>query len=137
MTRVAVIVATVSALFLGMSMGCAGGLLFSHFHAGLHPRFVTRGFRGDRRGPPGIPSPPLIVPHLVRMLDLTPAQADAIRDEIEASRSQFAAVRDSLHERIERHLTAAQRQRWRDMVVERYPGETRGRAPHREGDEPR
>lgn len=131
MTRVTVIVAMVSALCLGAAIGFAGGVLFSHHALGMLPRSGGHGFRIERRGPPGEPSPRSIVPHLERMLDLTPEQADAIRKEVEASRSDFAQVRDSLHARIERHLTPAQRDRWREMLRERPPGEPRGRDPHR------
>lgn len=130
MTRVTVILAVVSALCIGSAFGFAGGVLFSHHALGEAPRFGGRGFRLERRGPPGEPSARLIVPHLARMLDLTPEQADAIRHEVEASRADFAQVRDSLHARIERHLTPAQRDRWREMVRERPPGEPRGRGPH-------
>jgi hypothetical protein len=134
MNRATVIVAMLSTLCLGTAMGFAGGVLFSHHALGTGPRFEGRGARfGPRRGPPGEPSPRSIVPHLTRMLDLSPEQADAIRGEVEASRADFAGVRDSLHARIERHLTPAQRDRWRDMVRERShdvsPGGPRGRGP--------
>jgi len=132
MTRTTVIVAVISALCLGSALGFAGGVLFSH-HAMEFPRMGGRGFRGgmERRGPPGEPSPRFIVPHLQRMLDLTPDQAEAIRTEVESTRADFAEVRDSLHARIERHLTPAQRDRWRQMVKEGPPGEPRGRDPRR------
>jgi hypothetical protein len=136
MTRVTVIVAVVSALCIGMAFGFAGGVLFSHHALEWGPHTGGRGMRFERRGPPGEPSPRLIVPHLVRMLDLTPEQADAIQHEVEASRTDFAQVRDSLHARIERHLTAAQRDRWRAMVKERSPGAPRGRDPQRFRAEP-
>jgi hypothetical protein len=90
----------------------------------------------ERHGPPGEPSSRFIVPHLQRMLDLTPDQADAIRKEVEASRADFAQVRDSLHAHIERHLTPAQRDRWREMVKEGPPGEPRGRDPRHDRAEP-
>ena len=130
MTRVTVIVAMISALCIGLAFGFAGGVLFSH-HAFEWGRRGERGMRIERRGPPGEPSPRLIVPHLARMLDLTPEQAEAIRGEVEASRTDFAQVRDSLHARIERHLTPAQRDRWRTMVKEGSPGAPRGRGPQR------
>jgi len=136
MTRVTVIVAMVSALCIGAAMGFAGGVLFSHHALDMPPHMGGRGFRMERRGPPGEPSPRLIVPHLVRMLDLTPEQADAIRNEVEASRADFAQVRDSLHARIERHLTPVQRDRWREMVREHPPGEPRGRDPRTSRAEP-
>ena len=139
MTRTTVIVALISALCLGSALGFAGGVLFSHHvmaedPAALGaPRMGGRGFRGgmERHGPPGEPSPRFIVPHLQRMLDLTPDQAEAIRTEVESTRADFAEVRDSLHARIERHLTAEQRDRWRAMVKERSPGAPRGRDPQR------
>jgi hypothetical protein len=130
MTRVTVIVAMISALCIGSALGFAGGVLFSHHALGLGPPMAERGFRGERRGPPGVPSSRMLVPHLVRMLDLTPGQADSIREEVEASRTEFAQVRDSLHARIERHLTPAQRDRWREMVRERHSENPRGRDPH-------
>jgi hypothetical protein len=136
MNRVTVIVAMISALCIGSALGFAGGVLFSHHALGSSPRFEGGGPRFARRGPPGEPSPRSIVPHLVRMLDLSPEQADAIRGEVEASRADFAQVRDSLHARIERHLTPAQRDRWREMVRERPrdafhdpQGAPRGRDP--------
>jgi hypothetical protein len=142
MTRVTLIVAMVSALCIGSALGFAGGVVFSHHAMGLERHFEPRGGRFERRGPPGEPSARSIVPHLQRLLDLTPEQADAIRGEVEATRTEFAQVRDSLHARIERHLTPAQRDRWREMVDERPPGAPRGRDPHgfraepgREGEE--
>lgn len=141
MTRTTVIVALVSALCFGGALGFAGGVLFSHHAmAGFTP-MGGHGFRGERRGPPGEPSPRFIVPHLQRMLDLTPEQTEAIRTEVESTRADFAEVRDSLHARIERHLTPAQRDRWREMVREGPPGRD-PRRPHRaepgmEGEESR
>jgi len=125
-TRIAVIVAMVSALCFGMTIGFAGGVLFAHHHFDMTPRF---GGREYRRGPGG-PTARLVVPYLRHRLDLTPQQADDIRDEIERTRADFAQVRDSLHARIERHLTPVQRDRWRKMAEEEHPGEPRGRGPH-------
>jgi hypothetical protein len=143
MTRTAVIVAVVSALCIGSAIGFAGGVLFSHHALGMGFRYEPREFHDRRGGPPGEPSPRMLVPRLVHMLDLTPQQADSIRDEIEASRADFAQVRDSLHARIERHLTPAQRDRWRETMKERRSGDPRGRDPHfraepgREGEQSR
>ena len=145
------IVAVISALCLGVSLGFMGGVMFSHHllgGGGLHGmdfgHHGWRGFRHGAPGPPGVPSPRAIVPHLTRMLDLTPAQADAIRGEIERTRGDFAQVRDSLHVRIERHLTPAQRDKWREVSRERNFDGPGGRDPHslrgepgREGDQPR
>lgn len=137
MTRAAIIVAMVSALCLGVSLGFMGGVMFSR-HALLGGRSPDMGFgRHSGRmfhhgptGPPGTPSPRMLVPRLQRLLDLTPEQADAIRGEIERSRGDFAQVRDSLHARIERHLTPPQRERWRSFERERNPGDPGGFDPH-------
>jgi hypothetical protein len=145
MNRTTVIIAIISALCLGSALGFAGGVLFSHRAMAIYSRMGGRGYRGEgfRRGPPGEPSSRFIVPHLQRMLNLTPEQADAIGKEVESTRGEFAQVRDSLHARIERHLTAAQRDRWNQMLKEEHPpGEPRGRDPHRaepgkEGEESR
>jgi hypothetical protein len=145
MSRTTVVIAMISALCLGTALGFACGVLFSHHVISAYPHMGGRGFRGEgfRRGPPGEPSPRFIVSRLQRMLNLTPEQADAIGKEVEASRGDFAQVRDSLHARIERHLTPAQRDRWHEMLKEEHsPGEPRGRDPHRaepgkEGEESR
>ena len=134
MTRGMLAFAMASAVCLGLSLGFMGGVFFSQHHLLLPHRLELREPHGERRGPPGtpgLPPPRVLVPHLVRLLDLTPAQADAIRAEIERSRSEFADVRDSLHARLERHLTPAQRARWRAAVRERHAGE-----PRRRGSDP-
>jgi hypothetical protein len=135
-TRAAVIVAAVSALCLGVSLGFMGGVMFSrHMLLGGRPegmgfgRHPWRMFHHGAAGGPGTPSPRMLVPRLQRLLDLTPEQTDAIRAEIERSRGDFAQVRDSLHARIERHLTAPQRDRWRSMSRERNPGGPGGLDP--------
>ncbi len=145
MNRAAIILAVVSALCLGASLGFMGGVVFSRHHlmsSGLHSggrmhRMLRRGPGGEH----GIPAPHILVPRLQKLLGLTPAQASAIRGEIERTRGDFAGVRDSLHARIERHLTPDQREQWRVVVTERIHGEPRGRGPRslraepgREGD---
>ena len=139
------IVAAISALCLGVSLGFMGGVMFSR-HLLLGGRHEGMGFgrhswRMFHHDPPGTQSPRTLMPRLQRLLDLTPEQADAIRGEIERSRGDFAQVRDSLHARIERHLTAPQRERWRSMERERNPGGPGGldprnprAAPGREGE---
>lgn len=137
MTRLAVILATISALCLGLALGFMGGVMFSrhvlldgsHAHArfGFEHRFPHPFHRGG--GPGGMPSPRMMVAHLQRLLELSPAQADSISAEIERSRGDFAQVRDSLHARIERHLTPQQRERWRSAVKEWNPDERRGPDP--------
>ena len=133
MNRPTLILALVSALCLGSAFGFMGGVVFSRYHLSHHDgrRDFERGPRfGRRGGERGVPSPRNILPHLQRMLDLTPEQSAAIRVEIEGTRGEFARVRDSLHARIERHLTPQQRATWREaMARERNPGDPRGRGP--------
>ena len=149
MSRAAIVLAVVSALCLGASFGFMGGVIFSRhiLHGGPPMGFMPHGSPGGLQhgqSHRGMPSPRALLPRLRRMLDLTPEQATAIRAELENSRGDFDHVRDSLHARIERHLTAAQRERFRRMTNDRDPDETRGldrrtlRAdPGREGEAPR
>ena len=150
MNRAAIVLAVVSALCLGASFGFMGGVLFSRHiqHGGPHFGFnggggfmrqAAPGRMPHERG--GLPSPRALLPRLSHLLDLTPEQADAIRDELESSRGQFDQVRDSLHMRIERHLTAVQRDRFRHMMNGQAADEQRGlhrrtlrAVPGREGD---
>ena len=132
MTRAAVIIAVLSALLVGAAMGLVGGIVFTHH---VLPHFMSRhgGEMRWRHGPPGGPSPRELLPRFTRMLDLEPAQVDSIREEIERSRGDFDAVRESLHVRIERHLTPKQRERMRVLIRERHPGDFGGpmARPHR------
>jgi hypothetical protein len=136
-TRLAVILATISALCLGLALGFMGGVMFSrHVLLGGSRERAGFGFEhrfphGFRRGsgPGGMPSPRMMVAHLQRLLELSPAQADSISAEIERSRGDFAQVRDSLHARIERHLTPQQRERWRSAMREWNPDGPRGPDP--------
>jgi hypothetical protein len=131
MNRGTLILALVSALCLGGSLGFVSGVVFTRYHFrgdgpdhGHGRRIERRGGFGER----GVPSPRRLVPHLQRLLDLTPEQTEAIRVEIESTRGEFAKVRDSMHVRIGRHLTPKQRERWIDVMKE-HPGEPRGRDP--------
>jgi hypothetical protein len=137
MSRGPVILAVVSALFLGASLGFMSGVMFSHhaFNWGgargaLHLRGPARGGLHGPRDMHSMPSTRVILPWLERELDLTDAQVEAIRGEITKSRSELAGVHDSLHVRIARHLTPQQRERFDRVVKERFPGEHRGRRPH-------
>ena len=130
MNRGTLILALVSALCLGGSLGFMSGVVFTrdHFRGDDH---FGRGRRIERRvgfGERGVPSPRNLVPHLQRLLDLSPEQSEAIRVEIESTRGEFAKVRDSMHVRIARHLTPEQRERWMSFMKE-HPGEPRGRGP--------
>jgi hypothetical protein len=141
MTRVAIVLAMVSALCLGVSLGFITGVVLTHHHLERELPAQGRGVRFERRGPPGVPPAREFIPHLQRLLDLSPAQSEAIRLEIERSRGDLNRIRDSLHSRIELHLTPEQRDRWRVAMRERNPGEPRGPGPRtiraqpgREGD---
>ncbi len=144
MNRGTLILALVSALCLGGALGFMSGVVFTRHHFrddhGHGRRIERRGGFGER----GVPSPRRLVPHLQRLLDLSPQQAEAIRVEIESTRGEFAKVRDSMHVRIARHLTPEQRARWIEVMKEGRPGDTRGRDPRtfrgepgREGDSTR
>ncbi len=131
MNRPALVLALVSALFLGASLGFMGGVLFANQHFG-GPRIVRRLHDPRRGGPPDVrmmPSPRVILPWLRRELDLSDVQVEAIRGEIVRSRDELASVHDSVHTRIARHLTPEQRERFRRLMSERFPGEHRGRRP--------
>ena len=129
MTRSALVLAMVSALFLGGSVGFMSGVVYSRHHLMLARDAEWRG-RGDpRRGPGRHPGLRELLPRLQERLGLSPDQANAIRGEIEHSRSDFDQVRDSLHARIERHLTPEQRGRWLELVKDRHSGQLRGSGP--------
>ena len=140
MSRWAVVLAVVSALFLGMALGFMGGVVFSgHFFERGGPRVFWRHHGPGPRVPggPGGPGelgmmPParVILPWLRRELDLTPQQVEAIRGEIQASRRELSGVHDSLHVRVARHLTPEQRRRFVELVKRQFPGDHRGRGPH-------
>jgi len=129
MTRTALVLAMVSALFLGGSVGFMSGVVFSRHHLMHASAADWRGPGGPRRGPGRHPGLRELLPHLQERLGLAPDQVDAIRGEIEHSRADFDQVRDSLHARIERHLTPEQRGRWLELVRERHEGEPRGSDP--------
>ncbi len=136
MSRGPVILAVVSALFLGAALGFMSGVMFTnhHFVGGGGPRMSWRSHgRGGPGGPGGVqvmPSQRVILPWLKRTLHLTPEQEKAIRAEITKSRADLAGVHDSLHMRIARHLTPEQREHFARVVNERFPGDHRGRRPH-------
>ena len=134
MSRGPIILAVVSALFLGASLGFMGGVMFSSHHfMGGGSRMMER-MHGRGPGGPGdgraMPSPRVILPWLQRTLDLTPDQVQAIRAEIAKSRDELTGVHDSLHVRIARHLTPEQRERFDRLVKDRFPGDHRGQGPH-------
>lgn len=75
----------------------------------------------------------LIEDRLARDLELTPEQAEAIREEIEATAQDLGTIRDSVRdeilltmresaERIESYLTPEQRERFNERVVPKWRG---------------
>jgi hypothetical protein len=127
------ILAVVSALFLGASLGFMGGVVFTKHHFSGGPQRQVMRVRGHGRGAPGemrvMPSARVLLPWLERELDLSAKQVDAIRTEIDRSRSDMESVHDSLHTRVARHLTPKQRERFETMLKQRFPGDHRGRGP--------
>ena len=126
MTRLALVLALITALCVGLGMGFFAGVMVSRHMLlggpGLHSRFGGHFPGHGEHGPRGfhrLPPTRAIVQHLRRELDLTPAQVDSVHNEIDRSRDNFAGVRDSLHARIERLLTSGQRDRWRRLIDER------------------
>ena len=136
MNRGPIILAVVSALFLGAALGFMGGVLFTKHHFGEgRGRMASRMHGPGRPGRPGdvrvMPSANVLLPWLERELDLSAEQLGAIRAEIAKSREDMAGVHDSLHTRVARHLTPQQRERFERLVKDRFPGDPRGRGPHR------
>ena len=129
MNRFAIIILTIAASILGASLGVLGGVYAEHHLRGgprgswLHPGF----------GPGSRPPIRQLLPHLGRMLELTPEQMKRIEPKVLASQKEFEAARESLRSRIEAELTPEQRTRFHAMERERirrrtFPGEP-GDAP--------
>jgi hypothetical protein len=130
--RPVLVLAMLSALCFGAALGFAGGVLFSTRHLPFGPGRPP--FALHERGPGSMPPMPptrVILPWLQRRLSLRPEQVEAIRAEIARSRDELGAVHDSVHARIERHLDAQQRERFRRLLAERFPGDHRGRGSRR------
>jgi hypothetical protein len=132
-SRGALVVAILSSLLFGATVGLLGGVLFSHLmhNRGPHAEMFRRGPWGHRP----MPMPGLIMQHLERELNLNNAQHRAIETLLEQSRTEFEAARESTHARIERVLTPEQLQRWHQM--ERRPPGTEAPVPPEPRNEPR
>jgi len=144
MSRPVLILAVVSAMFTGIALGFIGGVFFSHhmvmrgqigWPMRMHNPRMMHGPGGNFMTPPPAR---MVMPQLKRYLDLTPAQVQAIRSELESSSDHMASERDSLRTRIARHLTPAQRERFDRMLMNRHPGDFRGlhARPDRDGPGP-
>jgi len=116
-SRSALVIAVLSALLLGATLGLVGGVAFSSYmHGrGLYREFAHRGPWGRRP----MPMPGLIMQHLERELKLNESQHRAIETLLDQSRTEFQAVRESTHARIDRVLTPEQLEHWHQM--ERRP----------------
>ena len=120
MNRSAIITSLVAMFLVGASLGLVGGLMYSHFgHGGWRHHGVVGGWRGQQGpgGPGSRDHDPL--PRLTHALDLTPQQVERIRPMLVQSKSEFAAVRESLRVRISRELTAEQQVRWQKLIEEK------------------
>jgi hypothetical protein len=139
-TRASIIIALVATFLIGASLGLMGGILFST-HQPHMGRPVWMG-AGPRMGGPRFPGigaggdpdrralrERQVLPHLRSELDLTDAQVARIRVLLEEAHASMGAARDSLRARIERELTAEQRERWARLEARhRYPGAIGGPA---------
>ena len=129
------VIGILAAFIVGCSLGMVGGIVFARYagmpgsHWAGRPDGPRQGGREHGRGP--------MLERLERSLDLTPDQKDRVERILEESRRGYALVRESTHTAIERELTPAQRDEWKQME-ERFLRERRrgsGRPPWR-GDRP-
>jgi hypothetical protein len=116
-SRGALMVAMLSALLFGATVGLLGGVAFAHLMHGRGPH--REAFHRGPWGRRAMPMPGLIMLHLERELNLTDPQHRAIESVLDKSRTEFEAVRESTHARIDRVLTPEQLERWHQM--ERRP----------------
>lgn len=127
------VIATAAAFIVGCSVGLMGGIVFMRFAApgpngermfgpmrGPRPPFLERGGRGMAGGPERM------MPVLERALDLSPAQRERIVAVLDRARHHQVALRESVQVWIERELTPAQRERWKQME-QRFERSRRGR----------
>jgi hypothetical protein len=82
-------------------------------------------------GPPGAPGHLSLLHRLARELDLTPEQHARVLRVLERTRDEHVAQRESVRVRIERELTPAQRERWRELE-DRYRRSWQRRAGRRD-----
>lgn len=134
MTRASIIIALVATFLIGASLGLMGGILFGSHQP--HMRRPAWAGAGPRMGAPRVPGlrgggdpdrralrERQVLPHLRSELALTDAQVERIRVLLEEAHASMGAARESLRVRIERELTAEQRERWSKLEARRrYPG---------------
>lgn len=118
------LIATAAAFIVGCSVGLIGGILFIRFAApGPHGGFRAGGmpggpppyFAGRPRGRDGRSHEERMLPFLEREIGLTPDQRERIVAQIDRARDQHVAVRESMKVWLERELTPAQRERWKQV----------------------
>jgi hypothetical protein len=127
------VIGILAAFIVGCSVGIVGGILYARF-SGV-PGSHIAGREGQRPGGPRRPGS--MLERMERNLDLTSDQRERVEKLLEESRRGYALVRESTHAAIDRELTPAQREEWKQME-ERFQRERRrgsGRPPWR-GDRP-
>lgn len=128
------VIAMLAAFIVGCSLGLAGGIVLARYVVLPQAHLLPRP-GGPRQG--GARGPGSMLKMLESRLDLTTVQRDRVERILEESRRGYALVRESTHTAIERELTPAQREEWKQME-ERFLRERRrgsGRPPWR-GDRP-
>jgi len=128
-------IAVAASFIVGCSVGLMGGILFMRYAApGLHGGIPPRGMPGGRGpffgrgGADGARHEEHMLSLLEEELDLSPEQRERVRARIDAAWRHHVAARDSLHVWLERELTPAQRERWRELE-QRLGMPPRGRGP--------
>ena len=114
-SRGGLIIAMLSALLFGATVGLLGGVAFTRC-------VLDRPGAGAFARPWGrrpTPMPGLLMLRLERELKLSDAQRHQIQDLLDHARTDFGAVRDSTHARLERILTPEQQTRWHQLELER------------------
>jgi Spy/CpxP family protein refolding chaperone len=115
-SRGGLIIAMLSALLFGATVGLLGGVAFTR--CVLDQPMGAHGI-GRPWGRRPMPMPGLLMLRLERELKLTDAQRHQIQDVLDHARSDFGALRDSTHARLERVLTPEQQTRWHQLELER------------------
>ena len=132
------VIATAAAFIVGCSVGLMGGLLFMRLSApppwafmrdGRHgPPFFEHGGAGERGGRRGGGHAERVLPMMEHELKLSPEQDERIVAQLDRARRDHAAVLESTEAWIDRELTPAQRERWKQMEA-RFERWRRGREP--------
>lgn len=149
MNRTAYVISLFAALLTGAALGLMGGIMFAHH---VHGRAIAA--EAAARAVPGMPPMPGgpggfpghggpgagpgrmdlrdAMPRLQKLLGLSPEQVKRIEPHVLATRKMVDAARESLHVSIDRELTPAQRERWREFRrTHPFPG-----GPPRDHDDP-